>query len=494
MNFIIGEDRNQMILLPDSIDDYVDKNNAVRVIDAYINSFDLTTLGFSHPEPNDTGRPMYNPKDLLKLYVYGYMNRIRSSRLLERESKRNMEVIWLMRKLSPDHKTISRFRHDNAEALKSVFRDFVKLCMKLELYGKELVAIDGSKCKAVNSKDRNFTQNKLADRLARIEAKIQEYLDKLNEQDMQEDGAETEHTPEEITAIIASLVERRSEYENYREDMKHAGETQKSLTDPDSRLMKYHGDTEVFYNVQMAVDSKNKMVVDFDVINRAQDKNQLGSMSEKAKAMLGVEKLIAVADAGYDSASDIANCIENGITPHVAHIVGGDIQICMETNEPEIPTIVSHRNGRCVYISRRNLAICPMGQILYPSYYKTGRGTAMFRNGKACSKCPCKCANVRYKNFELWMKKTEFRKEYDDKNLRVKQITVSSDKGILSQRKCIVEHPFGTIKRTMDAGYLLTKGKQNVRGEFSLTFLAYNMKRAINILGTKRLIEAIGIC
>jgi len=276
--------------------------------------------------------------------------------------------------------------------------------------------------------------------------------------------------------------------------MRQSKETQKSLTDPDGRLMKHHGDTEVCYNVQMAVDSKNKMVVDFDVTNRAQDKNQLGPMSEKAKIMLEVEKLTAVADAGYDSASDIVNCIENGITPHVAHIAGGDIQICMETNEPEIPTIVSHANGRCVYISRRNLAICPMGQILYPGFYKTQRGAAVFRNGKACSKCPCKCTNERYKNFDLWMNKTEFSKEYDDKNLRVKQITVSSDKDILTQRKCIAEHPFGTIKRAMDAGYLLTKGKQNVRGEFSLTFLAYNMKRAINILGAKRLIEAVSTC
>ena len=494
MEYISGVDRHQTIMLPDCLDDYVDENNPVRVIDAYISSLDMGVLGFTKAQPHDTGRPPYSPKELLKLFLYGYMNRIRSSRRLEAESKRNLEVIWLMRKLSPDHKTIARFRHDNAEALKSVFRDFVKLCMKLELYGKELVAIDGSKFEAVNSKDRNFTQNKLADRLARIEAKIQEYLDKLNEQDIQEDAAEKEHTPEEITAIIAGLIERRTEYESYREDMKQAEETQKSLTDPDSRLMKYHGDTEVCYNVQMAVDSKNKMVVDFDVISKAQDKNQLGPMSEKAKEMLEVDKLAAVADAGYDSASDIANCIENGVTPHVAHIAGGDIQICMETNEPEIPTIISHANGRCIYISRRNLAICPMGEILYPSFYKTRAGAAIFRNGKACSKCQCKCTKERYKNFELWMKKSEFNREYDDKDLRVKQITISSDKDILTQRKCIAEHPFGTIKRTMDAGYLLTKGNQNVRGEFSLTYLAYNMIRAINILGTQRLVEAVGIC
>lgn len=494
MDFINGEERHQMILLPDSVEDYVEANNPVRVIDAYVESLELAEMGFSRPQPNRTGRPMYNPKDLLKLYIYGYMNRVRSSRRLEAESKRNLEVIWLLRKLSPDHKTIARFRHDNAEALKGVFRDFVKLCMKLELYGKELVAIDGSKFKAVNSKDRNFTRNKLADRIARIETKIQEYLVALNEQDAQDTGAEVKHTPEEIVEIIAGLTARKVEYENYREDMEQSGETQKSLTDPDSRLMKYHGDTEVCYNVQTAVDSKNKLIVDFDVVNRAQDKNQLSPMAGKAKEMLEVEKLTAVADAGYDGASDIVACLENDVTPHVAHIAGGDIQVCVETEESETAPVVSYTNGRCVYIARRNLAVCPMGQILYPSSYKKRSGAALFRNGRACAKCGCKCTTQVYKQFEVVMKPSEFSKDYDDKNLHIKQITVSSDRDILKQRKCIVEHPFGTIKRGMDAGYMLTKGKRAVSGELALAFLAYNLKRAINILGTEQIISALSVC
>lgn len=493
MNYKNGEDRNQLILLPDSIEDYVDQNNSVRVIDAYIESLDLTALGFLCSQPHDTGRPMYNPKDMLRLYVYGYLNRVRSSRRLEMETRRNLEVIWLMKKLSPDHKTIARFRHDNSAGLKNVFRDFVKLCMKLELYGKELVAVDGSKFRAVNGKDRNFTRNKLQDRLARIEAKIQEYMDKMNEQDAQETDSNTEHTPAEITAMIKELGTRKLEYEGYRADMEQAEETQKSLTDPDSRLMKYHGDTAVCYNVQTAVDSKHKLIVDFEVTTRAQDKNQLGPMAEKAKELLEVETLTAVADAGYDSASDIVECIENGITPHVARIAGGDIQACMETEELEIAPILSYTNGRCVYIARRNLGVCPMGHILYPSSYKKRSGAALFRNGKACAKCGCKCTTQAYKQFEVMMRQSEFHKEFDDKNLRVKQITVSSDKELLKQRKCIVEHPFGTVKRTMDAEYLLTKGKQNVRGEFSLTFLAYNFKRVLNVLGTRQLLAAINL-
>jgi len=491
MDFISGKDRNQMILMPEIIDDYIDENNSVRVIEAYINSLDLSELGFARSEPNDTGRPMYDPKDLLKLYVYGYINRVRSSRRLETETKRNLEVIWLLRKLSPDHKTIARFRRDNASALKNVFRNFVKLCMKLNLYGKEMVTIDGSKFKAVNSKDRNFTQKKLNDRLAHIETKIHEYLDLLNEQDTQDDTAEIEHTTEEITAIITRLVQRKSDYESFRKDMEESDETQKSLTDPDSRLMKYHGDTAVCYNVQAVADSKNKMIVDFDVTNQSQDKNQLSPMSIKAKEMLEAEGLTAVADAGYDSASDIVNCIENGITPHVAHIAGGDIQVCIETEEVETAPIDSYTNGRCVYIAKRNLAVCPMGQMLYPSYYKKRARVAIFRNGRACSKCLLKCTSERYKRFEMMMKKSAFSKEYDDKDFHVRQITVSSDKELLKQRKCIAEHPFGTIKRTMDAGYMLTKGKRGVSGELSLTFLAYNLKRAINILGTERMLNAI---
>ena len=198
MNFISGENRNQMTFMPDCIDDYVADNNSVRVIEAYINSLDLAKLGFAKPQPNNTGRPMYDPKDLLKLYLYGYMNKIRSSRRLEIETKRNIEVMWLLRKLSPDHKTIARFRCDNTAALKNVFRDFVKLCMKLDLYGRELVAIDGSKFKAVNSKDRNFTPQKLKERIVRIDAKIEEYLRELEDGDSTENIKDGEKHPKKL--------------------------------------------------------------------------------------------------------------------------------------------------------------------------------------------------------------------------------------------------------------------------------------------------------
>jgi transposase len=491
MNFINGECRNQITLMPDSIEDYVGEDNSVRVIDAYINNLNLVDLKFSKPQPNDTGRPMYDPKDLLKLYVYGYMNKIRSSRRLETESKRNLEVMWLLRKLSPDHKTISRFRKENTVALKNVFRDFVKLCMKLNLYGKELIAIDGSKFKAVNSKDRNFTEKKLQERIARIDAKIAEYLKDLEDSDWKENIPSGEKSAEEIAQIILELSQRKEIYQSYSDELVQTGETQKSLTDPDSRLMMANGKMEVCYNIQTAVDEKNKLIVDFDVTNNAQDKNQMGKMAVKSKEILETEELAVTADAGYDSATDIANCIENEIAAHVASTTGNDIQICIEVDETEISEIEKFTNGRCVYIAKRNIAVCPMGQILYPSSYKKS-GKAVFRNGRACSKCTCKCTIEKYKNFEFSMKKSEFSKTYDVQNFHVKQITVSSNREILKQRKCIVEHPFGTIKRNMDAGYCLTKGLKNVSGEFSLAFLSYNLKRAINIMGTKKLIECMG--
>lgn len=489
MEFISGENRNQVTLLPDSIDDYVDDNNSVRVIDAYINSLNLFELGFSRSQPNDTGRPMYDPKDLLKLYIYGYMNQIRSSRHLEMETKRNLEVMWLLHKLSPDHKTIARFRHDNGSALKNAFRDFVKLCVKLGLYGKELVAIDGSKFKAVNSKDRNFTDKKLQDRIARIDTKIEEYLKELEDSDCKEDVADGEKSAEEIAKIITELIERKELYQSYAEELAQSGELQKSLTDPDSRLMMANGKMDICYNVQTAVDAKNKLIVDFAIINSPIDKNQITPMAEHAKDILETDKLTVAVDAGYDSAQDIVAVMNQGVDLHVA---GTDFDICVPTINTQSIEITSHKNGRPVYFTDRNIALCPMGKVLYPGFYKKSKGQGVFYNYKACKQCACRCAKeARGRRYQVPMAESDFSKTYNDKHLFVRQIRIMPNKEIIKQRKSIVEHPFGTIKRNMHAGYCLTKGLKNVSGEFSLAFLAYNLKRAINILGSKKLIECM---
>ena len=273
MDFISGEGREQIILFPQTISEYIQEDSTARVIDAYVDSLNLAALGFSRSETNKTGRPPYDPKDILKLFIYGYVFRVRSSRRLEAESARNLEVMWLLRKLSPDHKTIADFRKDNPKALKNVFRHFVKFCAKMGLYGKELAGIDGSKFKAVNAKDRNFTKDKLKDRIERIDNKIDEYLREMEETDREEDKEEKTKSAGEINKIIQGLKERKQSYEGYAAELEETGETQKSLTDPESRLMPSNGKMDVCYNVQTAVDAKNKLVIEFDVTNNANDMN-----------------------------------------------------------------------------------------------------------------------------------------------------------------------------------------------------------------------------
>jgi transposase len=488
MQYINGMDREQLELLPESLEDYVGAENPVRVIDAYINSVELRGMGFGHSVLAETGRPPYDPRDILKLYVYGYMNRIRSSRRLEKETKRNLEIIWLLKKLSPDHKTIARFRQENAEALKNVFRDFVQLCGKMDLYGKELVAIDGSKFKAVNSKERNFTGKKLKDRIERIEAKIEGYLAELETADAAEESAIVEKSAQEITEIVRDLRERKAKYQAYEKELEETGETQKSLTDPESRLMLSNGKMDVCYNVQTAVDAKNKMIVEFEVTNNAADSNQIRPMSAKTTEILEAEKISVTADAGYSSAQDIFASMEAGVSVHVA---GTDFDICIPADRRKNAPITEHKNGRCVYIAERNIVLCPMGNILYPGYYKATDKYGIFYSSKACKECACNCVKEgRGRRHPVPMAEENFSKKCNDKNLFVRQIRIKADKAIVSQRKSIVEHPFGSIKRNMDAGYCLTKGIRNVGGEFSLTFLAYNLKRAITTLGSAKLIAA----
>jgi len=488
MDFIRGEPREQTLLLPDSIEDYVEASSTVRVIDVYINSLELSELGFIKYEPNETGRPMYNPKDMLKLYVYGYMNRIRSSRRLEDETKRNLEVIWLIHKLTPDHKTIARFRHDNPKAMKNVFKNFVKLCIKLELYGKELIAIDGSKFKAVNSSKRSFTEKQIQKKIEGITEKIDEYLKELDRNDEEENSAHSGKTADEINQIINNLKEHKQRYEGYADELEQNGDKQKSLTDSESRLMYGNGKTDVCYNVQTAVDAKNKLIVDFEVTNQGNDYNFITPMAESAKAIFETETIAAVADSGYASIQDITSAMNHGVEVHVA---GTDFDICLPVKEGEGTEIKGHHNGRCVYIAERNIALCPMGNVLYPSSYDNVNG-GIFHNFKACRKCLCKCTE-KTKGFfhHVRMPRENFSREYNDQDLAVKQVLIKPDKEKIIQRKSIVEHPFGTVKKSMDAGYCLTKGIKNVTGEFSLTFLAYNLKRAINIIGCRKLLECM---
>jgi len=488
MDYIKGEDRNQYIMFPNVLDDYIDENNPVRVIDSFIDCLNLKALGFSKAEISDTGRPPYSPRDLLKLYIYGYFNRIRSSRRLEKETKRNIELMWLLKKLTPDHKTISNFRKDNSKGIRNVFRSFVKLCDKAELYGKNLITIDGSKFAAVNSKDRNFNAKKIEDRLKRIDEKIEIYL---NELDINDDSNVSVNSSDELLKVIESLNEKKLKYEEMSSFLIENQRTQISLTDPDSQRMNTaNGSASMSYNIQTAVDDKNCLIAEFEVTNRPNDMGQLYNLASKCKEELNINnELTVLADKGYDSTTDIANCLVSGINANVC-IEEESFDICIKTDE-DYPKPIKHTNGRTVYLKEHNIVVCPMGEFLKPASYRKDRNCAKFYNSNACKQCKCRCVDKYIKTHEVRMPFEEFLKEYNIDGLKVKQINYKPDKELLKKRKCIAEHPFGVVKRCMDSDYFLTKRFKNVESEISLAYLVFNLKRAINLLSVNKLLSII---
>jgi transposase len=316
MMHIAGHDRSQLLLLPESLDDYVGPENPVRFIEAFVDGLDLTAAGFARVTPKRTGRPGYAPTDLLKLYIYGYLNRIRSSRRLEAETHRNIEVIWLLRHLKPDFKTIADFRRDNRTAFRPVFRQFVLLCRQLDLFGRELLAVDGTRIKAVNNKDRNFTRASLSKFIELADAKLDDYLQRLDQSDAAESktaGSRVDNLAEKIAAIR----ERRTRCQEMLAQLDRTGEDQISLTDPDSRAMAAHTHVAVGYNVQVAVDTKHKLIVEQQVTNQVVDMGLLTQTAEAAKEVLGAETIDAVADKGYFKIEDIEACETAGIVPYV---------------------------------------------------------------------------------------------------------------------------------------------------------------------------------
>ncbi len=316
MSYIEGVARNQLILFPESIDDYIEEDNPIQFIDAFVDNLDLQELGFRYLPPETIGQPPYNPADMLKLYIYGYLNRVRSNRCLEKETHRNIELMWLLKKLSPDFKTIADFRKDNKKAIKKVCQEFTLLCKRLDLFGGELVAIDGSKFKAVNSKKRNFNEAKLEKAIKEIDEKVDDYLAELEDND-QEEAHVSRPDAEDIRARVMMLKERGRKYRELLARLKESSETQISLTDPDSRAMLNNQRVEVCYNVQTTVDSRHKLIIDHEVTNKATDHDQLSQMSKRAKEILGVDELEVLADKGYYDAKEIKECVENGITPYI---------------------------------------------------------------------------------------------------------------------------------------------------------------------------------
>jgi transposase len=471
--FIQGVDRTQATLLPELLDDYVAETNPVRVVDVFVDELDLGKLGFEGVDPASTGRPSYHPAILLKIYIYGYLNRIQSSRRLEREAQRNVELMWLTGRLMPDFKTIANFRRDNGKAIRSVCRQFVVICQQLGLFSEALVAIDGSKFKAVNNRDRNFTSTKLQRRMEEIESSINRYLTALDTADRQEPSvaqARTERLKDKITALKAKMKALK-EIEGV---IDQAPDKQVSLTDPDARSMRIRGSGVVGYNVQTAVDAKHHLIVAHEVTNNGSDRDQLSSMAIQARDAMGAQELTAVADRGYYKSEEILSSHQAGITVIV----------------PKSTTSNAKAEGRFdkadfIYDAKRNEYRCPAGQALIWRCEAIERGLKLHRYWSSnCKSCAMKkqCTPSGQRRVTRW--------EHED-ILESVQAHLDHNPDAMRIRRQTVEHTFGTIKNWMGATHFLTKTLDRVSTEMSLHVLAYNLKRVMKLLGASTLMEAM---
>lgn len=473
MHHIQGLSREQLVLFPEAIEDYITADNPVRFIEAFVENLNLVELGFRSSIVQQTGRPPYHPADLLKLYLYGYLHRIRTTRKLELESQRNVELMWLVKKLSPDFKTIATFRRENREALVRLCREFTLVCKELNLFSGELVAIDGSKFKAVNSGDRNVTVRMLKKKIIELDQRIERYLKDMDDHD-QDDGGTKDLTAEELNKKIELLKQRRTEYDSLKSDMEEKSEMQRSLTDPDARSMVFRKGCDVGYNVQTAVDSKHHLIVDHEVTNHPTDQNELYGMGLRAKETLQVDELKVVADMGYYDGDQVKQCEDKNILVH--------------TEKPN--TSANLKLGLFVkdvfkFDKQKDSYTCPAGQTLTYKFTanEDGRFTRYYTTS-GCGKCPLKskCTRGEQRRITRWI--------HEDVLDRMRE-RVRKWPEIMKLRREIVEHPFGTMKRWWDQGYFLMKGLPNVKAEMSLTVLTYNLKRAIKILGVPRLIQAV---
>jgi len=475
--FAAGVDRGQSALLPECLDDFIDGNNPVRVIDVFVDALDLAELGFEGVDPAATGRPAYHPSVLLKLYIYGYLNRVQSSRRLEREAGRNIEVMWLLGRLAPDHKTIADFRKDSGLALRKVCACFVELCREMGLLTTASVAIDGSKFKAVNNRDKNFTRAKVERRRAQLEESVARYLSQLDTADRQEP---TEALAVKVTTLkekLAKVKEAMGKLALYEKQMLASPDQQISLTDPDSRSMATsgRGSGVVGYNVQVAVDTEHHLIVTHEVTNSGSDRAQLANIAKQAKAVLKTETLDAVADRGYFSSPEILECHEAGIAVTL----------------PKPMTSGAKSDGRYgkqdfVYLPQEDVYRCPAGEQL--SYRFTNNEAGKMVRHYWTTACPG-CSLKSQCTPSLQRRVTRWEHEH---LLETVQQRLDANPHAMRQRRETVEHPFGTIKARMGATHFLTKTLPKVAGEMALSVLAYNLTRVMNIVGIDPLIAAIG--
>ena len=474
--FVEGLDRSQSTLFPETLEDFVAEDNAVRVIEVFVEGLDLGGLGFSRVDPKATGRPSYHPSVLLKLYIYGYLNRVQSSRRLEREAGRNLEVMWLTGRLAPDHKTIADFRKDNGAQIRKVCARFVALCRRLGLLAAASVAIDGSKFKAVNNRDRNFTAAKMRRRMAQIEESVARYLGQLDSADRQEPTEALALRTTRLKEKIAKLEEEMRRLEGLEAERQAAPDQQISLSDPDARSMATsgRGSGVVGYNVQGAVETAHHLIVTHEVTNVGNDRAQLSPMAKQTKAVLEVEALDVVADRGYFSSEEILACEEAGITVTL----------------PKPQTSRAKAQGRFTkqdfrYLADEDTYICPAGERLTYRYTNEEEGLRLRRYWTNC------CQHCAIKHRCTTGKERRLRRWEHEPLLEAVQRRLDENPEAMRQRRETVEHPFGTIKARMGATHFLMKRLKNVRTEMALSVLAYNLTRVMNILGTGPLIQAM---
>ena len=536
MKYIEGIDRAQLVLFPERLDELISDDNPVRIIDVFVDQLDLVGMGFKNAilKGWSAGAPCFSPECLIKLYIYGYFKKTRSSRKLMELSRTNIEAMWLLERLMPDFRTISDFRKDNARALKKVFKAFVRMCIELEIYSAEIGVQDGSKFRASNSKDNNVTENKLQKKIEFAEKKLDEYLEELDKFDKEESDSQ-KYTKEEIEAKIEQLKERKEYYDDLQDKMKEEGITQISFTDPESRLMKMpNGGFNVAYNIQTVVDPVSHMVGYVEVTNQCNDLGQLSPTMIEVKEDLGIEVVEAVADKGYEDRADLLECLKNGIIPHVPSKSGEesyefeldyeeatiteellnstkpeDIQTCLEAGvvpnvyedkgiEVSVHEVEQHSTDEAEPQSSFTLneeataVICPNGSTLNKVARLHNKLRTRYASRSACGKCEEKCTTSSFKQVDLKDGQTVSRitKYRPVKKVKIK---LTMDMGKICNRKCVVEHPFGTVKYWCDGSYTLLRGIEKVSADVSLMFLAYNLKRAIKIMGVQEMIEKMRV-
>jgi transposase len=474
--FVEGVDRGQRTLFPECLEDWIVEDNPVRVIDVFVDELDLGDLGFSGVEPEATGRPSYHPSVLVKLYIYGYLNRVQSSRRLEREAARNIELMWLTGRLVPDHKTIADFRKDNGKAIRQVCARFVDLCREIGLLTTTSVAIDGSKFKAVNNRDKNFTRGKVERRRAQLEESVARYLDQLDTADRHEPTEALATKTERLKEKLGKLKVEMAKLAIIEAQMLASPDQQVSLTDPDSRSMATsgRGSGVVGYNVQVAVDTEHHLIVVHEVTNSGSDRSQLANVAKQAKTVLQAGELAAVADRGYFNSLEIRECAE------------ADISVTL----PKPMTSGAKSQGRFgkqdfVYVPGKDVYRCPAGEQLTYRFTAEEHGKTIRRYWTtACPKCPLqpRCTTGPERRIPRW--------EHEHL-LEAVQERLDANPQAMRMRRETVEHPFGTMKARMGATHFLTKTLPKVATEMALSVLAYNLTRVMNIVGVKPLITAI---